>query len=174
MLALTVLVIGTPRSGTNNCARWLRSQGLRVTHERLGAEHEIIDVAVDYHQLTRLAEWPLAIYLTREPIANVKSLNGLLRRKGQYRRTLDLFPELPHDEDPLRLACRYWLRCYDLCRHLPRWRAEDIPRLDGAVTNSDHDEGSAGIPEDLLGNLLQAGRELGYYSRGPLLPGWGS
>lgn len=157
-----VLVVATPRSGTNNMAKYYRSLGLHVTHEREGQEYEKVDMVVDYHQLTHLADWPVAIYLTRNPIANVKSLGGLLKRKGQYKRTLDLFPALPKDTDPLTLACHYWLYCYDTCRHLPTQRAEDLPIVDDRV-NNDHDEGSQGIPGEFLGRLFAAGNDLGYY-----------
>ena len=156
-----ILIIGTPRSGTNNAAKYYRSQGLRTTHEKLGQSYETVDVVVDYHQLLHLANYPVAIYLTREPIANVKSLGGLLTRKGQYRRTLELFPDLPTDIDPLELACHYWLRTFELCHHLPHLKAENLPHMDERA-NSDHQEGSAGIPEDLLERLRQAGVELGY------------
>lgn len=164
-----VLYIGTPRSGTNNLKLYLRSLGLKVAHENVGQDYEILDAVVDYHQLLQLKEWPIKIYLTREPLANVNSLAGLLKRKGQYKRTLALepFAALPKDVDPAELAARYWLYVYGRCRRLPRLRAEDVPVMDEKRDNTDHQEGSAHIASGpWLGALLRAGRDLGYYTDG--------
>lgn len=154
-----VLVIATPRSGTNNCANYYRSKGLKVTHESVAPD---ADMAVDYHQLQNLSEFPVAIYLTREPVTNVKSLSGLLERRGQYRRTLELFPELPIGLSPLELAYHYWLRVHQSCTHLPALRAESLPIVGEQVINADHREGPEGLSGHQLQVLRRAAERLGY------------
>lgn len=156
-----LLVVGSPRSGTQFATIFLNKLGLRVRHERMGADgtvnaawlaNRLVDDSLLRVHGRQHFEFDKIVHLVRHPYPTISSLTCEMHSafwRWQFRHT-----GIEIDTEDISTVAEFWLFWTDGCTKLAdsTIRMEDIAHL-GEPANQGHRPRFQVAREDFTGEL---------------------